>query len=303
MAADSISVTAEQVALDPKNPTRLSVGALRFMGALILRSPDKRFGSFSDLHVNPSGSRLLAVSDRGYWMSLSLSYAPDGRLSAVSEGKIGPLIGANGRALPGRGGDAEAMTVMPDGSIVVAFEGRHRILVYPRSDPPFAKRPSRFPIPAEMARAPRNGGIEALTHVGGGYFMILAERLRGGAGAQAGWVGADGSWEPFAYVRPPGFRPTALSLLPSGNILVLERHYTINRGTSVRLAVLSRRAIAPRRRLTPREIARISSPLTVDNFEGLATRLGPDRQTMVYLLSDDNRNPLQRTILMMFALR
>lgn len=304
-AADTIPVTSQTVPLDTKNPGRSTVGPLRFQGAIALRSTDSRFGSFSDLHINADGTELLAVSDRGYWLRAALTYTADGRLTGVGRATMGDLIGIDGKPLARRGGagDAEAMAVMPDGSIVVVFEGRHRMLVYPRATPPFSKKPERFPLPAALARAPRNGGIEALAHVGGGYFMILSERLRGGAGAQAGWVGADGNWEPFAYVRPPGFRPTALSMMPSGDILVLERHYRFDRGTSIRLALLRRRTVAPGRRLAPVEIAQLAPPLTVDNFEGAATRLGPDGETRIYLLSDDNRNPLQRTILMLFSLR
>lgn len=304
-AADAITILSQTVPLDAKDPSRDTAGLLRFMGAVALRSPDRRFGSFSDLHVSADGAELLAVSDRGYWLHATLAYDADGRLTGVTGARMGDLIGEDGKALARRGGagDAEAMAVMPDGSIVVAFEGRHRLLVYPRADPPFSKAPSDFPLPPEMTRAPRNGGTEALAHVGDGYFMILAERVSGGGGALAGWVGADGNWEPFAYVRPPGFRPTALSLMPSGDVLVLERHYRFDRGATVRLALLRRQAIAPRRRLVPAEVARIAPPLTVENFEGVATRLGPDRETLIYLLSDDNRSPLQRTILMLFAMR
>ena len=50
------------------------------------------------------------------------------------------------------------------------------------------------------------------------------------------------------------------------------------------------------------EIARISLPLTVDNFEGLGLRRDRDGRLLVYLISDDNFNPLQRTLLLMFRL-
>ena len=44
-------------------------------------------------------------------------------------------------------------------------------------------------------------------------------------------------------------------------------------------------------------------PLIFDNFEGIAARSGAGGETLIYLLSDDNFNPLQRTLLLMFALR
>lgn len=38
-------------------------------------------------------------------------------------------------------------------------------------------------------------------------------------------------------------------------------------------------------------------------MEGIAARLGPKGETLVYLLSDNNFSPLQQTLLMMFELR
>ncbi len=43
-------------------------------------------------------------------------------------------------------------------------------------------------------------------------------------------------------------------------------------------------------------------PLTIDNFEALATRRGPDGEILIYLMSDDNFSFFQRTLLLMFAL-
>jgi hypothetical protein len=42
--------------------------------------------------------------------------------------------------------------------------------------------------------------------------------------------------------------------------------------------------------------------LAVDNFEGISARKTATGKTLIYLVSDDNYNPLQRTLLMMFAL-
>ncbi|HIF08714.1 MAG TPA: hypothetical protein EYQ81_01940 [Sneathiellales bacterium] len=57
-------------------------------------------------------------------------------------------------------------------------------------------------------------------------------------------------------------------------------------------------------------LATIPPPLTVDNMEGLAVRSGPNGETLIYVMSDDNFRtslgslflPGQRTLLMMFEL-
>jgi hypothetical protein len=46
----------------------------------------------------------------------------------------------------------------------------------------------------------------------------------------------------------------------------------------------------------------VEGSLTVDNMEGIDAREGPGGETLVYILSDDNDNPLQRTYLPMFEL-
>jgi hypothetical protein len=41
----------------------------------------------------------------------------------------------------------------------------------------------------------------------------------------------------------------------------------------------------------------------IDNMEGLAVRRGPKGETLLYILSDDNYSPLQRTLLLMFEVK
>ena len=52
----------------------------------------------------------------------------------------------------------------------------------------------------------------------------------------------------------------------------------------------------------PRELARLASPMVVDNLEGISATKGPRGETLVWLISDDNFNPLQRNLLLLFEL-
>jgi hypothetical protein len=52
--------------------------------------------------------------------------------------------------------------------------------------------------------------------------------------------------------------------------------------------------------LSGREIARLELPLLTDNFEGLAVQAEGDGRVLVWLLSDDNRFVLQKTLLLLF---
>ena len=49
-------------------------------------------------------------------------------------------------------------------------------------------------------------------------------------------------------------------------------------------------------------VAEWARPSSVDNMEALDIRRAADGALWLYLLSDDNANPLQRTLLMVFRL-
>jgi hypothetical protein len=66
--------------------------------------------------------------------------------------------------------------------------------------------------------------------------------------------------------------------------------------------VIEAEQVRPGAVLKGREIAEIRLPHAVDNMEGVAARRGADGETLIYLISDDNFNALQRTLLLMFAL-
>ncbi|HEY7608236.1 MAG TPA: esterase-like activity of phytase family protein [Alphaproteobacteria bacterium] len=302
-AQQQVAVFSQTVPLDPRDPAKRDVGELEYRGGIALRSTDARFGGFSALHVSADGATLLAVSDRGAWLRLALSYDRAGRLAGATRAEMGALIGEDGRPLTGSDGDAEALAVLADGSMLVAFERRHRILHYPEVVPPFSKPPVPFPIPEGLDAAPPNAGLETLAHVGRGFLVAIAERMTSGGGALAAWVGRGGVWEPFGYVRKPGMRVSDAALLPGGDLLVLEHRYSAQTGSVVRFVRLARNTIVPRRRVEGRELALIEPPLTTENFEGVSIRRGEGRDALIYVISDDNFNPLQRTLLMMFAVK
>jgi hypothetical protein len=291
------------VPLDPRDPAARRAGELEYRGGIALRSTDPRFGGFSGIHVSTDGGTLLAISDRGTWLRLRLRYDKDGRLAGAAQAEMGALIGEDGLPLTGENRDAEDLAVLPDGSMLVPFERRHRILHYPEASPPFSRPPVPFPAPEGLADAPSNGGLEALVHVGRGFLVGIAERMTAGGGALAAWVGRGGVWEPFGYVRKPGFRVTAAALLPAGDLLVIEHRYSAASGSVARFVRVPRNAIAPRRRIEGRELAELAPPLTTENFEGVSIRRGEGREALIYVMSDDNFNPLQRTLLMMFAVK
>lgn len=300
---EPLALSSKAVQLEPNDPTRQSIGRLSWRGGIEIRSSNSRFGGLSGLLVSPDGSRLLAVSDTGRWLSATLSYDPEGRLTGIADARMARLRDMDGDALKKkRWRDAESLARLGDGSILVSFEHKHRIWRYEPQEEPLAGLPIAWPKPKGLGRAPENGGLEAMAVLSDGRLLALTEKQENGTG-MAGYLWHGDAWSPVTYRPHVGFRPTAASRLPgSDDLLVMERAFQPLSGPRVRLVRLAASDIRPGAALQGEELARWGLPLTIDNFEALATRRGPDGETLIYLLSDDNFHLLQRTLLLMFAL-
>ncbi|MBI3451808.1 MAG: esterase-like activity of phytase family protein [Rhodospirillales bacterium] len=300
-ATTPVAIAASPVFLDEGDPARTHVGRLVYRGGLRLTAPDGRFGGWSDLRVSADGARFTAVSDESHWMDGRLDYDARGRLAGISGVRLGPLIDLDGRPLRGKLGDAEGLVAEADGSFIVSFERWHRFWRYPAADPPFSIPPAAIPHPPELDRAPANGGVEAIIRLADGRLMAIAEELydRGG---HVGWVQEGTAWGRFIYRAGLNFKPTALALLPGGDVLALERRFTVIGPPGARIVRVPLADIAAGATLAGDELALIEPPLAIDNFEGLSTARGPRGETLLYVISDDNYSPIQRTLLLMFEL-
>ena len=301
--ARPLELQSWRVPLNARDATQTQIGVLEYRGGIKVTSPDERFGGLSGLLVTANGRRLLAVSDHGYWLSADIQYDSRGFLQGLSGGAYGPLHGPDGSKLSHSRSqtDAEALARLGDGGIIVTFERQHRLWRYPGHRPSFREPPIPLPTPANLEHAPGNEGIEALAALGSGRLFAITEGLAVGPDRVAAWLGGERRWSRLSYTLTGGFKPTGATTLPSGDVLVLERRYDPLRGAAARIQLVAHIDIRPGARVRGRELARFVPPVSVDNFEGIAARQGMD-ETLVYILSDDNFNNVQRTLLFMLAL-
>ncbi|MFZ2869302.1 esterase-like activity of phytase family protein, partial [Zavarzinia sp.] len=307
--AGQITIEAHAVQLDPAHPDVTRTGELDFVGGLTLLSDDGRFGGWSGMLISPDGGHLVLISDIGWWLTAELT-RENGRITGFRNTEIGPLLSPDGKPLGGdkMQGDAESLAVRADGSMIVAFEQEHRILRYPAQADgslPLRHAPDTLPIPPDLNRADPNGGLEALTALPDGALFGFSEDLLDDAGHHQGWrfAGPDGA-PPRAVALDVAadFKPTDLKRLASGEFLLLERRYDMMTGPGARLSILPATAPESAGPIAGRELARIPAELTVDNSEALGVWRDETGKTRALVLSDDNFNPLQRTLLMEFVL-
>lgn len=305
--AEPLVIEARPVALDPENPERRRLGDLVYLGGLELTSPDERFGGLSGIAIAPDGLRALAVSDHGQWIAAALIHDRQGVLIGIGEAEITAMRDSGGDPLGGRRRDAEALVALADGRYGVAFERHHRIAIYPGY--PFTPGDNRGVLltpPPTLLGAPHNKGIEALVEIAPGRLLAVTEGLFSGPERLQGWLisSAGPAAEPQAltYRIEGDLRPTAFAKIPGGDVLALERAYSLAGGLRVRLVRFAAAAVVPGAVIHPTEVARFERSLTVDNFEGLAVRRDDRDRILVYMVSDDNFSGLQRTLLMQFQL-
>lgn len=297
--ANAIDFDVEVIPLNTKKPQQKMIGKLRYRGGVEISSSHSRFGGLSALAVSADRTDFIAISDRGVWIHGLLKYNSNGDLAGVDKLSLIPLRGPNGVKFESAfNGDAESIAQLDDGNMLISFERNHRLLIYG------GKQSKVFPSPPGLSKAPSNGGIEALTTLPGNRLLAFAEDLDAGPKGErsAGWLWDKGKWSSLELHRPDGFRPTGAAVDANGDVYILFNLFSFFSGHIVRIHKIAGDSITAGAVLKGELVAEIRSPTSVDNFEGIDIRSNAAGKTFLYLISDDNFNPLQSTLLFMFEI-
>ena len=112
---------------------------------------------------------------------------------------------------------------------------------------------------------------------------------------------ADGREVPCFALTGPRAGSDAASL-PDGDLLLLERKFGWTSGLSVRLRRLRLSEIGTGALVDGSVLFEADLGYEIDNMEGLSVHRGPDGETVLTLVSDDNFSIIQRTLLLQFTL-
>lgn len=295
----------------PSDPDRRRFGALQFLGGLTLSSHDRAFGGLSGLRTLDQGRRLVAISDEGSWFTARIDTDADGHPRAVTDAVVAPLLDDARRPFRGKySRDAESLTLRrtADGfEARVGFERRHRVLAYRTTGDVggLVEAPGRsIPIPVEIGALPDNEGLEAIadTATGTPPLVLIAERPEPGATANPGWIVDGPASGRFRLATTDDFAVTDAAVLPSGDLLVLQRRLAWYGAFAMKIVRLAATDLVPGRVATGTTVYESSRGDEIDNMEGLAVDTAADGSILVTLISDDNFFWLQRTVLLRFRL-
>jgi len=164
-----------------------------------------------------------------------------------------------------------------------------------------------LPTPPAVRKLPSNKGLEAMVVVPkgqplAGSLIAFSERgLDADGNLVAFLIGAPSPGQ-FSVRRTEKFDISDAVLLPSGELLILERKFSWFTGINIRIRSIPLKSIAPNALVDGPALFAADLGHEVDNMEGIDAHVTPEGETVLTLVSDDNFSMLQRTLLLQFTL-
>lgn len=307
----SVEVNARSIpSFEPRDRSRTRFGSLDYRSGLVLTSPYRGFGGLSGIRfLDGKGERFLAISDQGGWFTGTIRYA--GReMTGLADVEAAPVLGADGRPITEKKLWYDTESLARDGNLVyVGLERVNQILRYDFARGGTRARGEVISVPPALRKLPYNKGLEAMVVVPKGQGQPLAGSLI--AFSERG-LDADGNLVAFLIGGPtPGqfsvrrtekYDISDAVLLPSGELLILERKFSWFTGVNIRIRSIPLKSIVPGALVDGPALFAADLGHEIDNMEAIDAHVTADGETVLTLISDDNFSMLQRTLLLQFTL-
>jgi hypothetical protein len=303
----SIDVNARPIAsFDPRDRSHVRFGSLEWRSGLVLTSAFHGFGGLSALRLDPKGEKFLSLSDKGSWFTGRIVYS--GReMKELADVEAAPMIGPDGKPITARGWfDSESLAL--DGAFAyVGLERVNEVLRFDFSKGYTRSRSEVVSMPPAVKKLPHNQGLEALVFVPkgrplAGTLIALSERGLDPQGNLIAFLVGGPTPGQFSVRRTNNFDISDAVLLPSGDLMILERKFSLFSGVNIRIRRLPLKSIVPGAIVDGPSIFDADLGQEIDNMEGIDAYVTPEGDTVLTMVSDDNFSLLQRTLLLQFTL-
>ncbi|WP_321458775.1 esterase-like activity of phytase family protein [uncultured Cohaesibacter sp.] len=279
-----------------------SYGKLEWIGGLKLSSDEPAFGGFSGLAFLDR-EHFVAISDRGSVLSAKLALK-DGRPVAITDASMRMLPGI-GAELPQWRRDSEGLA-LKDGQAFVSFEGDTRVTRYSMQGNALLRLEGRLPLNAEIEAANQaNRGLEAIATIPdsspyAGGFVLLSEKPQDGK--IVGWIVGSGAPKRFSLPQSGELLASDAAFTQQGDLIILERNFSLLGGLEVQLRQIDAKDFRAGDMTRSDLLFRANLGDGIDNMEALDIQPMGEGDSLVTLMSDDNFNFIQDTILLQFRL-
>ncbi len=305
-----VSVETIPIAFSPFETSRRNFGALRWQGGFEVESKDKNFGGLSGIVIGEKGRRIVAITDKGRWLTGVLSYK-DGRLADLEKVRMAPILDKRGRPLASRRHrDAEAVSLYDTGlggRLLVAFERKTRARIYDFGRKGAKARARAIRLPSRARKGPDNKELESIGRFPKssrfrGSVIAISEHHLDRKGNILGWLVGGANPGRFSVKPVRDYHITDLAIVPgTHDVLTLERRFTFLTGPGMLIRWHSATDIRPGAVLTGKTLVEADLRFNIDNMEGLAIHRGQGGRHRLTIVSDDNFNPIQRTLFLQFS--
>jgi len=301
-----ISVDATPItAFDNRDPTRVRFGALEFRGGLVLTSSDPAFGGISGLYMEPDGAHFLAVTDNGSWLKARIVYE-NGRAAGIADAEMAPALDRDGAPLASHGAfDLESLAGR-NGQFYVGIERVDRIVHFDIARSGLEAKAEPVWVPPDFKTLKFNKSLECLAAPPpgaplAGSLIAVTERSLDDVGNHRAFILKGTHVERFTVKRSDDFDVSDCAVLPTNDLLLLERSFSPLRGVAMRVRRISLASVKDGALVDGAPLITADLGFQIDNMEGLGVHTTKDGTTVLTLISDDNFSILQRTLLLQFA--
>ena len=306
-APTRIAIQATPIAVfDNRDPAQTRFGLLEFRGGLALTSNDKAFGGISGIRVESDGSHFLAVTDNGSWLRGRIVY-DNGKPAGIADAEMAPILGADGKPLAARGWyDVESLTER-DGKFYIGIERVERIVRFDVRRDGLLARCEPIAVPPDFKTFTKNKSLECLAAPPkgaplAGKLIVVTEESLDAAGNHRSFLIDGDQVERFSVKRSDDFDVTDCTVLPPGDLLLLERRYSPARGVAMRIRRVPLASIKAGALVDGAPLIVADLAYQIDNMEGIAVHRNARGETILTLVSDDNFSIIQRNLLLQFTL-
>ncbi len=289
---------------------------IRLLGTLNLSSVSVNgyaAHGLSGLAWDKDDKLLYAISDKGFLLHLRPSFITEDNnneyeiLNNVDLINSYPLKNNDGKNLKGKKSDSEGLDILNgnnrikgDAELIISFEVKPRIHRFN----PQGEKLGEYKLPKELNKIDdfqyKNAALESvIIHPKLG--MLTAPQLaldNAPRHLRSIFDLKGGEWK-FKPQHPKDSSLTDLEIANDGTVIILERKYT-NIIAPIQ-SIIRRIDLTKKDQILPTEtIALFESTKgwQIDNFEGLAHH----KDNKYFMISDDNKNIFQRTLLVYFEL-
>ncbi len=216
--------------------------------------------------------------------------------TGIADAAMAPILGL----------DVESLTET-DGMFYIGIERVEQIVRFDYRRNGLLARGEPIAVPSEFKTFTFNKSLECVASPPkdsalAGNLIVVTEQSLDSAGNHRSFLLKGDHVERFSVKRSDDFDVSDCTILPPGDLVLLERRYSLARGVAIRIRRIPLASIEPNALVDGKPLIEADLAYQIDNMEGIAVHRNATGETIITLVSDDNFSVIQRNLLLQFTL-